>query len=76
MICSVGEANLGQKAARSIFPTAIAPGSLRYQCWDQDVFQDRALRQETVVLEDEPDLAIPEGRQFLLFHCEGILVLE
>jgi len=60
VIGAIAETDLLDELARALRIVGRAPGD---ECRDQDILEHRALRQQTVVLEDEPDLLVAECGQ-------------
>lgn len=50
----------------TFLPTASKP-------WREDIFEDRQLREEVVLLEDEPELAVPKAGRFLFVEAGNVL---
>ena len=65
----VAEADLVQKRARSSLQAAVVGAS--DQGGHQNIFHNRALRQQVVILENESNSLVTEGGQILLVADTG-----
>ncbi len=73
VIDAVGEANALDERPRACDIVAMAA---RRSVGNEHVLEDRALRKQAVVLEDEPDLLVAERRQPRRVELKGIAAVE